>query len=185
MDNLTSPKILDVGCGEGELPEKIAKTGYLVTALDAREIKKYIGKGNPKFVKADILKFSSNEKFDYITAISTIEHIGLAGRYGQTKVFDGDIKAMEKIKSLLKKNGKFILTIPVGKDTVVGNLHRVYGKERLPLLFSGWKVEKESFWIKEDGEWIEVNKERALEEEPTENPPYYALGLFVLKNKND
>ena len=31
-----------------------------------------------------------------------------------------------------------LLTVPVGPDVVVWNLHRRYGRARLPLLLDGW-----------------------------------------------
>ena len=34
-----------------------------------------------------------------------------------------------------------LLAVPTGKDQLHWNIHRVYGRARLPLLLSSWKVE--------------------------------------------
>lgn len=75
---------------------------------------------------------------DFIVSFSSIEHSGL-GRYGDPIDPLGDIREMEKIKCLLKPGGKLFLGFPIGRDEVVFNLHRVYGRLRLPLLFEGNK----------------------------------------------
>lgn len=33
-----------------------------------------------------------------------------------------------------------VLAVPIGRDAVVWNAHRIYGRIRLPLLFEGWDV---------------------------------------------
>ncbi len=82
----------------------------------------------------------SERKFDFIISISSVEHDGL-GRYGDPINPDGDLEGMEKLLSRnLTKNGKLFLSVPVGKDKVVWNLHRIYGEKRLPLLFKGFKL---------------------------------------------
>lgn len=72
-------------------------------------------------------------------SISSIEHYGL-GRYGDPIDPNLDIKAMQEIKGYIPKGGLFFLAIPLGKDYVVWNLHRVYGKHRLELLLDGWDL---------------------------------------------
>jgi hypothetical protein len=72
-----------------------------------------------------------------------------------------------------------ILTIPVGVDTVVKTKHRVYGKKRLPLLISDYKVLKEVFWIKDSkNRWITSSKQKALSFKTSNY--FYNLGCFVL-----
>ena len=88
--------------------------------------------------------FEKNQNiFDCIVTYSSIEHSGL-GRYGDPLDPNGDIKTMDSIHNNLKKNGKLIWGAPVGKDAIVWNAHRIYGKIRLPLLF---KKFKEVEWI--------------------------------------
>lgn len=75
--------------------------------------------------------------FDVAWSISSFEHDGL-GMYGDPLDPDGDFKAMRKMKRMVKPNGLMFLSLPVGKDKVVFNNARVYGRIRLPKLIEGW-----------------------------------------------
>lgn len=77
--------------------------------------------------------------FDSAFSISSFEHDGL-GRYGDLINPDGDLQAMIKMKSMIKKGGILFLSVPVGRDRLVWNLHRIYGKLRLPKLLYGWQI---------------------------------------------
>jgi len=78
-------------------------------------------------------------KFDLILSISSIEHDGL-GRYGDPINPNGDLEFMQRAKHLLKKDGAMILAMPVGRDCLYWNAHRVYGALRLPLLLKEWEA---------------------------------------------
>lgn len=81
----------------------------------------------------------SGIKADVGISISTFEHDGL-GRYGDKINPDGDLEAMKAAKSFIKKKGLLFLAVPVGKDKIVWNAHRIYGEKRLPLLLEGWEI---------------------------------------------
>jgi SAM-dependent methyltransferase len=83
----------------------------------------------------------TTQKFDIIWSISSYEHDGL-GRYGDPINPNGDLKAMYEIAKNLQDDGLLFLVVPVGKDAIVWNAHRVYGRERLPRLLFGWNVVK-------------------------------------------
>ena len=77
--------------------------------------------------------------FDVGISASSFDHDGL-GRYGDPIAPDGDLAAMRTARSLLKPGaGVLFLTVPVGPDVVVWNLHRRYGTLRLPRLLEGWE----------------------------------------------
>lgn len=73
--------------------------------------------------------------FDSIFAISSLDHDGL-GRYGDRLDPYGDLNSMKQLADLLIPGGLFFLTVPVGPDITVFNLHRRYGHIRLPMLLS-------------------------------------------------
>lgn len=87
------------------------------------------------------------ELFDALLSISSFEHDGL-GRYGDPINPEGDFAAMDRAKQMLKPGGLLFLAVPVGRDLVAWNAHRVYGPLRLPLLLKGWTL-VESFGFQE------------------------------------
>lgn len=82
---------------------------------------------------------ASGELFDVILSYSSLEHDGL-GRYGDPLHPYGDILRMQKLRGFLRRPGLFFLGLPIGKDRLVWNAHRIYGKIRFPLLTAGWRV---------------------------------------------
>jgi hypothetical protein len=79
------------------------------------------------------------EQYDTGLSISSFEHDGL-GRYGDPLNPEADLEAMNKMKKVIKKEGILFLSVPVGKDLLVWNAHRIYGRIRLPLLMKGWET---------------------------------------------
>eukprot|EP01038_Epipyxis_sp_PR26KG_P005796 gene5796-8000_t len=100
--------------------------------------------------------YTSSFLCDISFSISAFDHDGL-GRYGDTLAPQGDLLAMKSVKSKLIIGGLLFLTVPIGPDVVVFNLHRRYGKIRLPYLLSGWEVVEKIAWneqrISQDANW--------------------------------
>jgi hypothetical protein len=82
---------------------------------------------------------SEPQTFDFAVSISSFEHDGL-GKYGDPLDPDGDLKAMQKMKSVVRRGGLMFFAVPVGLDMICFNDFRVYGRVRLPLLLKGWSV---------------------------------------------
>jgi SAM-dependent methyltransferase len=179
-----SGKALDFGCGPSYLALIAARRGFDVTAVDLQPIRMPYIYPRLRFIQGDVLHRLSEAVFDLVINCSTIEHVGLAGRYGVTENRSGgDIEAMARLQKLMKADGVMLLTIPVGQDAVFAPYHRVYGKKRLPQLLDGYIVSKEEFWIKdESNRWLPCDKEAALDfgAEWNSRKKVYALGLFVL-----
>jgi hypothetical protein len=53
---------------------------------------------------------------------------------------------MRLARCALRPGGVLLLSVPVGPDVVVYNLHRRYGRLRLPLLLYGWELEHAMGW---------------------------------------
>jgi len=85
--------------------------------------------------------------FDIVTAVSTIEHVGLSGRYSSDEDPGGDRTAMEEIGRVTKSGGTILLTVPYGQPAVFRPWHRVYGAEQLQRLINGFEVMKASFFM--------------------------------------
>lgn len=96
------------------------------------------------------------KRFDAIFCISSIEHDGL-GRYGDPINPKGDLETMAKFKKMLSDGGVLFLSIPVGQDKLYWNVHRRYGKLRLPMLFEGWELLKSAGFSQSDFSIREYN----------------------------
>lgn len=161
IDHSSSKKILDIGCCESLLPEELGKRGHRVFGIDIRD---YGRCRNFKFLKADITKRDSlpfnDRTFDYIISLSTLEHIGL-GYYGGDLNRRGDRMAVEVIHSLLKPDGKFLVTLPFSGKYTENSFQRIHTKESFQTLISGYfRIEKQQFWIpKSKKNWIAASEE--------------------------
>jgi SAM-dependent methyltransferase len=173
---------LDFGCGNSYLSLIATRQMFNVTAVDLLAIEFPYNHPRINFIKGNILELSlPKESFDLVINCSTIEHVGLAGRYSETQSHPkGDIEAMFRLNELMKSGGNMLLTIPMGQDAVFSPKHRIYGEKRLPLLLDGFTVEKKEFWIKNlDNHWVQCDEKSAISFNALES--LYALGLFELK----
>ena len=173
---------LDFGAGNGFLSLVAVQRGYTVKAIDLLHPNLIFLIKNLKYETNDIfLTRLPTNHYDLIINCSSIEHVGLSGRYGvQKENTKGDILAMEILCSSLKNNGVMLLTIPVGKDSIFRPYHRVYGKRGISKLLKKFSIVKEEYWAKDkNNKWVKVNKKRALSAKPSAY--YYNLGCLVLK----
>lgn len=175
-------KALDFGAGTSWMGLVAARKGYEVLAIDVLPGNWFYSYPHLEFRKINLFDLDVHENsLDLIINCSTIEHVGLKGRYKiSTEQPRGDIEAMNLLRVLLKLGKPMLLTIPVGIDTIYSKAHRVYGSEQLPNLLKGWEIIKEEFWIKnEQNRWIQAGKDVALNIKTARH--YYGLGLFVLR----
>jgi SAM-dependent methyltransferase len=173
-------KVLDFGSGTGNLALAAAERGWNVTALDRMAVELDYRHPRVHQLQADVLTHDFGaERFELILNCSSVEHVGLPGRYGSFEQQDGDLQAMQVLGGLLAVNGRMLLTIPVGSDGVFVPRHRIYGPQRLPRLLDGFGVVEERYWHKPDSRWAETDRQTALAVEGS--GAFYALGLFVLE----
>jgi len=92
---------------------------------------------HPHIIAVQPASLPLQSTFDAILSISSFDHDGL-GRYGDPLAPDGDLLSMDAMKLLLRPVGVLVLTVPIGPDLLVWNLHRRYGPLRLPKLLEGW-----------------------------------------------
>ena len=153
--------ILDIGCVGSWFPVVIAGLGYSVCGVD---IRKYSGSAdNFKFLISDAraLPFPDNF-FDRVMAVSTIEHIGLGGRYGSDDDKGGDKKSVREITRVLKPEGKMIITVPYGIAKIIEPFERIYGEKELDYLFKDLTIEQEEYFVQNEAfRWIRIDKQEA------------------------
>lgn len=148
-------KIMDLGCVGSKISIELASMGLEVVGVDYRPYS--LKHKNLKFIQGNFLdlEFTPNS-FDCVIAISTIEHIGLPA-YNITPIKDGDKKAGEKIYRLLKKKGKFIITVPYGRN-ILNSFERNYSFNSLVKLLKDFQILTFKIYEKSKNGWIESNK---------------------------
>lgn len=82
---------------------------------------------------------------DSISSLHAIEHFGL-GRYGDPIDVNGHLKAIDNIYCILKSNGKFYFSVPIGPQRIEFNAHRVFSlRYLLQILDKKFKISSFSY----------------------------------------
>lgn len=102
-------KILDIGCGRGNISLPLASLNYQVLGVDLNkesitELNKKNKFPNAQFRVQDATKLDPEDKFDFIIASEVIEHI------------EKPEELLNSLKNILKNKGFLIITIPNGKS---------------------------------------------------------------------
>ena len=97
---------------------------------------------NLKSLRGDLLHlpFKSNS-VESISCMHTIEHIGL-GRYGDILDSQGDLKAIEELKRVVRKGGALLFVTPIGQPTIRFNAHRIYSYDQILQYFKGFELKE-------------------------------------------
>jgi ubiquinone/menaquinone biosynthesis C-methylase UbiE len=171
--NLPGPpaRILDVGSAGSFFPLILAGSGYTVHAVDIRKyaILNRMTFKNFEFHNESILQTSfPNDYFEAITAISTVEHIGLSGRYGSGEDASSDKKALEEMQRILKPKGTIILTVPFGRAKIIKPFSRIYDFELLRQLAGSMKIAEDEYYMQDSrDDWYRCTREEAERVEAT------------------
>ena len=124
-------RILDVGAAESTLALSLAGLGFDVIALDPRGYP--LTHPNLRAETTTLENWDSDQRFDAVLCISTIEHLG-AGGYGESRQRSGaDEQALARMLELLEPGGLLVLTAPLGGEG--------YERERLEELLADWEVD--------------------------------------------
>jgi SAM-dependent methyltransferase len=179
---------LDFGPGRSFVALVLAMRGYDVTTIDLEPPDRAYVHPRVRHLGGDLLLTELPGGYDLVVNCSTVEHVGLAGRYGVTEAHsDGDLEAMARLHGLMKPGGRMLLTVPAGRDAVFAPMCRVYGRERLPQLLDGFAIEREAYWVKDDNNrWTDAHRDAALDYPASAGDPdplrnCYALAGFVLR----
>jgi len=125
---------------------------------------------------ADILKLPfRDDSVDTLSCLHVIEHIGL-GRYGDTIDPDGSIRAALELQRILRPGGKLLLSLPVGRERVCFNAHRVYQPGSVLKMFERLELVEFSF-VDDSGRYWERQQPSSA------NDLQYGCGLFYFEKR--
>ena len=184
LDKKEYQKVLDVGSYCSPLTSIVREIGFDVDSLDmARSPYSYEG---VRFLQGDFLAMELGESsYDVVVLCSTVEHIGLKGRYGSDEVIDGDLIAIDKVYQILRPGGLLIMTVPFGQEQVIRPYHRVYSRDGrlLARVSEGFDLlQKEFYKNNDDNVWTKCSENEAGNTVPSKSN--YSLGLFAFEKRS-
>ena len=135
--------ILDVGCGDGLLFDRLMEFGDVEGIETCREI---VDPANPQFQKIHIGPFDDSfrpgKQYSLILLLDVLEHIPDPGA------------ALRRCESLLKPGGSLVITVPAfnvvwtNHDVLNRHMTRYRRATLLPLLQkAGFKIEDSAYWF--------------------------------------
>ncbi len=144
-----------------------------VTMIDVRKFPGEIEGLHTIVDDATSLHQISDESVESMSALCSLEHFGL-GRYGDSIDPDACFKCFDNIQKKLKKGGRLYISLPIGKERVEFNAHRVFYASTVVECFSSLRLEE--FSCTAEGK-IEHN----IDIHKYDNDPHngeYRYGLF-------
>jgi hypothetical protein len=142
------------------------------TFVDYRPLKANLS--GLKSIPGDILNLPfSDSTIQSLSCMHVIEHIGL-GRYGDPLDPLGSVKAALQLQRVLHHGGNLFLTVPVGRERICFNAHRVFAPQAIINMFSDLSLVDFAF-VDDQGIYHEnANPSEALSLD-------YGCGLFFFK----
>lgn len=96
-----------------------------VTLIDIREFAPYVENLHTIIDDATNLKQIEDESIESMSALCSLEHFGL-GRYGDPIDPEACFTCFKQIQNKLKKGAHLYISVPIGRERVEFNAHRVF-----------------------------------------------------------
>ncbi len=121
------------------------------------------------------------ETFDSISCLHAIEHFGL-GRYSDPIDYHGYLKGIANITKMLKSEGLFYFSVPIGEQRIEFNAHRVFSVSYiLELMQKDFTIDSFSY-VDDEGHLLK-NVELTQAEVARNFGCDYGCGIFILRKK--
>ncbi len=140
---------------------------------------------NISFIQANMIEMKKDlyESCDSLSCLHALEHFGL-GRYGDPIDYNGHLKGFENMYNILKPNGIFYFSVPIGEQRIEFNAQRVFSIKYLLNMFEN-RFEIISFsYVDDKGD---LQKDLVLNYELISNNCNcnYGCGIFELRKINE
>jgi SAM-dependent methyltransferase len=152
-----------------------------IEVIDIRQQKSVVI--NIVFKQADLMILPEDmiNSCDSVSALHSIEHFGL-GRYGDPLDGNGHLKAIHNIAQMLQENGTFYFSVPIGRQRIEFNAHRVFSIEYLINILSEHFDLTSFSYVNDKGDLIE-DAEIASVSIKNNFDCNFGCGIFELKKK--
>lgn len=166
------PVHYDIGSRiDGFITHLLAAKQKVIT-IDVRPLQ--FQEENIGFIQGDAtnLNMIDDLSIDSISALCSLEHFGL-GRYGDPIDPEACFNCFDAIQNKLRKDGKIYIAVPVGREHVEFNAHRVFKASTIIGCFNRCKLVEYSVAHEKEIEYnVGIDK--------YDNEPYSGAGAFGL-----
>ncbi len=110
---------------------------------------------NLKFIQDDATEMATfkDQELESVSCLHAMEHFGL-GRYGDPIQPDAYRVFAQSLARVIKKGGTLYLSVPIGKQKLAFNAHRVFDVQTIIDLFPTFILESFSV-VNDDGDYID------------------------------
>ena len=129
----------DIGSRVDGFITHLLSFGQHTTMLDIRPLR--IEADNLDFIQADATNLDGidDESIESFSALCSLEHFGL-GRYGDPIDPEACFKCFEAIQKKTRSGGNVYISVPIGKEHLEFNAHRVFFAESIIKSFDKMKL---------------------------------------------
>lgn len=150
-----------------------------VTMIDIRPMPHPLP--NLHFIQADATSLENidDNSIESLSSLCALEHFGL-GRYGDPIDPEGCFKAFSAIERVMKPGGKIYISVPIGKERLMYNAHRVFYPSTIVESFPHMKLIEFSV-VNPSAEGIEKNVELHKYDSDENDGRGNRFGLFIFE----
>ncbi len=132
-----------VDVGSSVLTLSVLSAQQAITFVDYRPLKATLPGLNS--IAGNILNLPfTDDSVESLSCLHVIEHIGL-GRYGDPIDPQGSLKAALELQRIVSPGGRLFLSLPIGRERVCFNAHRVHAPATVLAMFSRMKLVEFSY----------------------------------------
>lgn len=160
---------IHVDVGSSTMMINVLSAGVKTVFVDYRPLQ--VRLSNLSSLAGDIVRLPFQDgSITSLSCLHVLEHVGL-GRYGDSIDPEGSLRAAAELQRVLKPGGTFFLSVPVGRERVCFNAHRVFSSDTIRDFFRELRLKAFSL-VNDAGQFNEgVRLEAAAALE-------YGCGLF-------
>lgn len=131
----------DIGSRLDGFIAHLLASGIDVTMVDIREFPGEVEHLYTVVDDATSLHQISDESIESMSALCSLEHFGL-GRYGDPVDPEACFKCFDNIQKKLKKGGRLYISVPIGRERVEFNAHRIFYASTIASCFNKMHLEE-------------------------------------------